>query len=61
MKAKKILKAIKQIRKYCSNRENCKGCQFCFIADDYPECALDYFNSVAGQEVIEDAVRRIFR
>lgn len=61
MKAKRILKAIKQIRKYCDMHDKCEYCQFLFIGNGTERCALDHFTSVAGQEVIEDAVRRIFR
>lgn len=63
MKAREILEAVDELCRYCQKHQykGCKStCLFGFKCNDSLFCALDYFKTQTGQEVIEDAVRRIY-
>lgn len=60
MKSKKIIKAFKQVRRYC-NRRMCDRCAFAFKANDNHLCGLERFNTTVGWEAFQIGAKEVFK
>ena len=60
MKAKKVIKVFRKVRKHCKG-SNCKDCHFSFNHDGNRLCALRYVNSKVGWEAFQIGVKEVFR
>lgn len=60
MKAKKIMKAFKLVRKQCKGA-SCSRCPFSFRHDSEWLCALRFINSKAGWEAFQIGVKEVFK
>ena len=62
MKAKKVIKVFRKIRKQCiENDWHCTGCAFGYLGNGSVQCSLATLMSNAGWEAFQIGVKEVFK
>ena len=62
MKAKKIIKAFKQVKDYCDKKieDDCYTCPFHYPCNDREWCAVEEFRCRVGWEAFQIGAKEVF-